>query len=282
MAVTLANVTIDGPLYQVPATQTDAMFARLAKPAATEVTSGQVGGGGAFDQIMRGMGAHLQQEYEKSRITGADYTKAYIELTQAALSAALQFVLGRDQAFWQAQTAQVSAVKGKVELETQRVAYAAARFNLDEILPAQRDLTVAQAERQESETEASRYTVSDILPAQKALTVAQTSVAEYQVDTLLPAQKQLVDEQKEAQRAQTHNNRSDGSAVNGVLGKQRDLYGQQMDSYKRSDEVKAAKIFADAWITQKTVDEGLVAPTNFNNATLDVVLSKLRTNLGLT
>jgi hypothetical protein len=45
--------------------------------------------------------------------------------------------------------------------------------------------------------------------------------------------------------------------------------------------VKAAKLFTDAWITQKTMDEGLTAPNGFTNSVIDTILSSLRTNNAL-
>ena len=42
--------------------------------------------------------------------------------------------------------------------------------------------------------------------------------------------------------------------------------------------IKAARIFSDAWITQKTIDEGLTAPTGFTNASLDQVLLAIKVN----
>ena len=83
------------------------------------------------------------------------------------------------------------------------------------------------------------------------------------------------------QRAQTLDTRSDGSTVVGAVGKQKDLYSQQIKSYQRDSELKAAKLFADAWTVQKTVDEGFVAPANFQNPSLDSVLGHIKTNNNL-
>lgn len=58
------------------------------------------------------------------------------------------------------------------------------------------------------------------------------------------------------------------------------LYKQQIISYQRDSEVKAARIFTDAWITMKTIDEGLTAPDGFTNARVDDVLLKLRQENG--
>lgn len=95
--------------------------------------------------------------------------------------------------------------------------------------------------------------------------------------TILPAQEKLLIEQMEVQRSQTMNTRSDNvTTVVGAVGKQKDLYTQQIDSYQRDAETKVAKIFSDAWITQKTIDEGLLAPAQFSNANLDEVLIAIR------
>ena len=58
------------------------------------------------------------------------------------------------------------------------------------------------------------------------------------------------------------------------------LYKQQIISYQRDAEVKAARIFTDAWITMKTIDEGLKAPEGFKNEKIDDVLKKLRDENG--
>ena len=65
------------------------------------------------------------------------------------------------------------------------------------------------------------------------------------------------------------------------MGKQVDLYSQQITSYQRDGEVKTAKLFTDAWITMKTMDEGLLPPTNFQNTSLDAILGDLKTLNGL-
>ena len=98
---------------------------------------------------------------------------------------------------------------------------------------------------------------------------------------MLPQQHELLVEQTEVQRAQTLDTRSDGITVVGTVGKQKDLYSQQIKSYQRDSELKAAKLFADAWTVQKTVDEGFVAPANFQNPSLDSVLGHIKTNNNL-
>lgn len=138
------------------------------------------------------------------------------------------------------------------------------------------------------EAKASRYQVETLLPAQLAQITTETARASvekdkatYELTYILPEQKKIVSEQAEAQRAQTLNTRFDGTTVAGVLGQQKALYTQQITSYQRDAEVKAAKLFTDAWTVQKTIDEGLLAPTNFQNATVDTVLNAIKANNGL-
>jgi hypothetical protein len=121
--------------------------------------------------------------------------------------------------------------------------------------------------------------------AQTANLDAQSALANAQVTLVIPsqvaqneAQMELIVEQKQAARAQTIDNRDDGNPVSGMIGKQKSLIDQQITSYKRDAEVKAAKMFVDAWITQKTIDEGLLAPQAFTNAIVDDVMTSVKTN----
>jgi hypothetical protein len=69
--------------------------------------------------------------------------------------------------------------------------------------------------------------------------------------------------------------------VAGTVGKQKELYDQQIDSYQKDAAFKVGKIFADSWLTQKTIDEGLTPPTELTNATVQTVLNRLRTSVAL-
>lgn len=103
----------------------------------------------------------------------------------------------------------------------------------------------------------------------------QAANLQYQLEQMLPEQLALLREQTETARAQTLDHRRDGALVLGSVGKQKELYGQQITSYKRDAEVKAAKVFADAWTVQKTMDEGLLPPDNFTNTNVNRALQKL-------
>lgn len=315
-------VDLDSSLFQLPGDSSSSMYSQISPLTNDDLTTGVVSGSGSFDALMRGFKAHLKEEFEKGRITGAEYAKAYTTLTQNAMASAVQFLLGRDQAFWAAQVSQLQAITARVQLETTKVQltqvqlqalnlkaeyalmkmklssesmnYCIAKYNLENILPAQKNQILQQTENVATENDIQVYNRDFMLPKQlDALTSQiakvdaettnaeqQTDIGAYQLNYILPKQLALTNEQVETQRSQTLNTRTDGSTISGSVGKQKDLYTQQIISYQRDAEVKAAKIFTDAWITQKTIDEGLLPPTGFTNTSLDDVLTVIKSNNG--
>jgi len=250
--------------YQLP-DLTGPLHATVTKLVNADLTTGVVAGTGTFDQLMQGFKVHLRGEFEGNRISGAEYTKAFIALTEGAMSNAVQFLLGKDTAHWQAISAQVQAQVAQVQLVTARVGLETAKAQLEQL---QMEAQLVQA----------NYALTKLKLATESVTY---DASLYTVNTMLPQQLQLVKEQTEVQRAQTLDVRADGDTVVGSVGKQKALYTQQIESYKRDAEVKAAKIFTDAWITQKSMDEGTLPPDAFNNASLQTVLIAIKAANGL-
>jgi hypothetical protein len=240
-----------------------------------QLTAGTVAGAGAFDQLMVSLVAHLTVEYTANRISGAEYTKAYIGIVAAALQTAQQFLVAADQAYWSALTAEAQIANLVLQGEGLEITN-------NDILPQQALLLAEQTEVQRAQTMDTRTNgttaVAGAVGKQIANLVLQGTGLEITNDDILPQQALLLAEQTEVQRAQTMDTRTNGTtAVAGAVGKQKDLYTQQVASYRRDAETKVAKIFSDAWITQKTIDEGLVAPTEFSNANINAVLTAIRT-----
>lgn len=252
------DVDFDDPQFEIPVEDpTDPIWSTITKLTNEDLTTRQVDGTGTFDILMTTAKRHIKDEYDAGRITGNDYVKAYLELTATVLSGAVQFLLSRDSAFWQAalvqqqaQAAQIAVVTARVQLETSKA-----------------QLAIARVQASTAEVE-------------YALTKLKLSTEDAGYANVV-AQKALISEQTEAARAQTLDTRTDGTQVVGSVGKQKDLYVQQIDSYKRDSEVKAAKIYSDAWITMKTIDEGVLPPASFQNANLDVILNHIQDNNGL-
>lgn len=256
--IEIPEIDFSDPSFVIPNDLNSDLYKTVRRLTNEDLTQGVVGGSGTFDALMGGFKAHLKEEFDANRISGAEYTKAFIALTEGAMSNAVQFLLGRDAAFWQAVTAQANAITARVQLETAKVQYAGI---LLEALNAR-----------------ANYALTKLKLATEDVTFA---TGQFQLDFILPQQRLLLVEQTESARAQTLDNRTDGATVVGVLGKQKDLYTQQITSYQRDAEVKAAKLFTDAWTVQKTIDEGLLPPGGFTNASLDPILTTIKDNNSL-
>lgn len=255
---TLPDIDMSGPEWDIPGGDDSPIFGAITKVTNESLTTREVGGSGTFDALMESAHNHLKTEFKANRITGGEYTKAYIAMMESCMSNAVQFLLGRDQAYWAAALAQIQAVTARVTLATSKAQFVLAKI---------------QALSAKSE-----YALTKL----KIATESETYCAAlFNVSQMLPQQLKLITEQTESQRAQTLDTRTDGAVVKGSVGKQKELYSQQITSYQRDAEVKASKLFTDAWITQKTIDEGLNPPNGFTNASIDTILTKLKTNNGL-
>ena len=276
----IPQIDVTGPSFQIPGGMDSELYTEVTRISNSELTTTTLDGTGTFDVLMRGFKAHLKEEYNQSRITGAEYTKAYTALVESAMAQGVQFLLGKDASFWQAMSAQIQAITAKLQLETARVRHTTAQLEaLNQ--EATFALTKMRLANENMQYCIGKFNPEQMLPAQKTGLEHNNSIALFNLQTMLPQQHELLVEQTEVQRAQTLDTRSDGITVVGAVGKQKDLYSQQIVSYQRDSELKAAKLFADAWTVQKTVDEGFVAPANFQNPSLDSVLGHIKINNNL-
>lgn len=289
------------------------------------LTSRVVNGTGLFDGLMQSVAAHLKSEYEKNRLSGAEYTKAWIAAMEAAMANSVQYLLQKDQAYLQALQVQAQVDKlhyeltnilpqeviklqkeiQQVELENDKLAY-----EVDFLMPKELDKAnkaietmTAEISSTTAKTNQTLYQTANLLPLQKTelekdvaiktytlATQMPAQVAGIEADTLgktynnnyiLPATLASINEQTEGHRAKTLSTRRDGTPVAGAIGMQIALQAEQITSYKRDAETKFAKMLVDTWTVQKSIDEGLNAPTQLQDPALNTVMSKLRTNMGL-
>lgn len=276
-----------GPEWQIPGGIDNPIYQPIARLTVEDLTTGAVDGSGVFDKILTSLRAHLRDEFDAGRITSGDYVKAYIAMIDSALANSVGFLTQRDQAFWAAALGQIQAITGKVALVNATIE--SSRLQLEALTSqAGYALTKLKLSTESLTYCTGQYNLEFLMPLEKANREAtntgvgiQNNTATYQLSNLLPAQLKLVTEQTEAQRAQTLDTRSDGQNITGVLGKQKDLYAQQITSYQRDAEVKAARMFSDVWITQKTIDEDILTPEVFANASVNTVFSHIKTNNNL-
>lgn len=263
------SLTSDAPF----STPTTVIPAGVSKLSIVDLTSGTVAGTGAFDKIMVSLAAHLKNEYDKNRITGAEYTKAFIAATELALSQGASFTLACERQYWDTLLLQQQAIAAKLQAENLLAEYAIKKLQLAKL---------------SSEYCASEFNVNTLLPKQAEMLTKQIAgqetsnqIAAYNLANMLPEQLKLVKEQFESARAQTKDTRSDGSAIEGSVGAQNLLHAQQVTAYVQDSKLKVAKIFSDSWITQKTLNEDVPAPAQLINDSVNTVLSNLRASVNI-
>jgi hypothetical protein len=154
------------------------------------------------------------------------------------------------------------------------------------ILPLQAELVKEQIEAARGQTLDTRRDgltpISGLIGKQKEGMVLDNNIKEFTLDNTLPAQLNILEEQRENERSKTLDTRSDDvTVIEGSVGKQKDLYDQQIDSFVKDAQYKIAKMYLDAWITQKTLDEGLSAPDELTNTNIDAVIEAVRNNNSL-
>lgn len=291
----LSGVTFNIPtfdpndkIYDIPTSAGELISAPITPVDNAALVSGATEGMGTFDAIASAIKSLLREEYDAGRITGAEYTKTYAQLLEAALGNATQFLLQRDQAKWQAVQAQLGAITARVQLAQAKI-QAASFFYDANTARARYGLTVMQAGSESINYCTGKYNLSEILPVNKALLESQKSgqdiqnnTGTFQLQQTLPQQLILLKEQTETQRSQTMDNRTDGAQVSGVIGIQKDLNSAQIKAYTSNSQLNAAKLFTDAWATIRSTDDQVQPPNQFVNSEIDEVLVAIRSsnNLG--
>lgn len=214
--VSIPTIDFSGSEYSIPGDINSDAYDVLVRLSDSDLTTGAINGTGAFDKLMVGVAAQLQREYDAGRITGAEYSKAYITLTQSALATSLQFLLGKDASYWQAVQAQTQAVIARVQLATVKAENARAQI---EALTAKSNyaLTKLKLATEDVQYGSLKYKLDNIDPLQVTQLTLQNSgittsnlglsinndIASYNLTTTLPKQSLMLDAQTAQVTAQT-------------------------------------------------------------------------------
>lgn len=123
----IPNVDLSGAGFNLPQSLIDRLNQTPEVLSVDSLTEPKLKGNATFDRIMHSVSMHLYEENIKGRITGADYTNAYIQLSSVALQCAVEFELGRLKQQWEGINAQIQAIKSNVELASAKVQLAIAQ-----------------------------------------------------------------------------------------------------------------------------------------------------------
>ena len=214
----LPAIDLNDDIFDIP----DAPVPEIPSLTEADLTSRTAGGDGLFDGLMVSIGQHLQTEYTKNRITGKEYAQAWLGSMQTALGSAVQYLLSKDQAHYQAllvqrqaRLAEIQVVSERVNLEIAKARLASARieantaeanYALMKLQLATQNAQFEQLLRQNTKLD---YEITNLLPQElaksqkqvEALT-AETSKLAYEVSYLLPKELEKATKQIEAVTAE--------------------------------------------------------------------------------
>lgn len=90
-----------------------------------DLTEAKVNGTGAFDTLMRATVGHLELEFDKQRLRGADYAQVYLSALTPILQNAVVFLLQKDEAANKANLveAQIRLVEKQILLADKDIAF---------------------------------------------------------------------------------------------------------------------------------------------------------------
>jgi hypothetical protein len=279
-------VVIDIPsVGAVPADLTET----VTLPTLEELTNGAVAGSGAFDVIMSSVHAHIESQYFKGIIGKSDIAAVYVASIQAAMQQGLQFVLQSGQAYWAAKMVQIQAQNAYLERSrlvaevetaklmayraqadayaaqvgamTAQMTYANSKLALSKTLQEINNLEINQAIGEANYDDAYVKT-HDTLPAGGAAAGHAGREFDLKDAAIDNASRQglLITAQTNVQRAQTYGTNTDLTAVEGVIGIQKQLYEQQIESYQLDGKNKGVKLLADLWTSAKALDDAVESP----------------------
>jgi len=251
----------------------------MADIAITDITAGTVGGAGAFDKLMAAVTAHLEVEYNASRIKGSDYATVYLGSLQSAMAQSMAFVLGEQQADKQADAIAADIIRQdaesakKVILLTEQHESEAKQNVTDGILDKQlADIISTTAVRDAQSTQ-------DILNKAEQVLVLTAQKLKINEEATLIEQKTATEE---AQTLETTTVGTNPGAVTGVVAKQKALITNQTEGFIRDAEQKALKIMMDSYAVRRSTDSTEVPPTKADSTDLNAFIQKAADGIGVT
>lgn len=214
----------------------------------TDLTHSVVEGNGVFDKLMKSVNAHLEQEFQKGRIKGTEYSTVYLSAMQGVLETSLQFVLQKNKANKEIELIDAQIIKLQKDAELAE----------EQVLIAKQELLIAQAKLANTAKE------GVVLDEQAAKLVAETG---------------LLNQRTISEVAQTDGT---GIGATSILGKQRDVLTNQASGFLRDAEQKAADIMIKGFSVVATTNDLEVADASsygVSTSNVSSIITKLRTGV---
>lgn len=230
------------------------------------LTEAKIDGNGVFDQLMTATKAHLDAEFKKGAIKGAEYAQVYLGQVQAAMSASLQFLAFQSKADLEA-----ALLQKQIDLVSAQIAQAGAQTAL---INAQIDnaklsdgKTLAEIDQVKAQTSLIQQQTTNALaeavniPKQGLVLDAQAAQTLQQKDNLV-AQKEQIAQQTANLVAEALNIPKQGEQIDAqtcLLKSQYDNTVQTTLRVAKETDLMAQKIITEkAQTTSLGVDDNSV------------------------
>lgn len=174
-----------------------------------QLTQATLDGTGIFDVLMKANKAHLDAEFEKNRIKGAEYSTVYLGSLTQVMQTALQFLLTKDKTALevdlltkQVALAQIEIEKAtatKLQIEAQTLLIEQQKANLID------ELQTATAQRAKLAQETLAVTAAKLQTEAQTLLIGQQKTNLIAEASNIPKQGLLIDAQKDVQVQQKDN-----------------------------------------------------------------------------
>jgi hypothetical protein len=264
----------------------------------TALTTGTLDGKGLFDELMVSVKQHLLEEFAQNRIRGSEYAKVYLGSMESVLGNTVQYLLGMSL---------IGEQKAKIALEIEKLKKELALFPLQEqklkadvglaqvqvriaeleaeVIPLKKNQITAETTRVQHETERLRYEIDHLLPLEEAkfdlankkitseigMVDAQLKTIDWQYINALPRELAKLNSEIRLYDAKVASEQKQPELSDWQMR----LFEKQIWGYDRDAEQKLAKIYADVWSVQKSVDEGIQVPPGMQNPELHRAMNKL-------
>ena len=177
-----------------------------------DLTTATIDGTGVFDTLMKANKVHLDEQFSKDRIKGAEYATVYLGSLESVMNTALQFLLQKEKIGLEAelmglqvQIAQLQKEKTQVELDILRASQAKVPAEIAVLeqqvvnLRSENDAIIAKtAQTQQQTTNLTKE--ADNIPKQGAVLTAQAAQVTQQTDNLVEDKKQIIAKTELTQR----------------------------------------------------------------------------------
>ena len=278
----------------------------------TKLTECTLEGSGVLDKLLLTARVHLQDEFQQGRITGKEYSNAYIAIYDRMVQSAIAYALAAEKAPYEiaqleAQTALTEEQRRQVEEETryrlpaeiqqiqaqtalttqQKVNLTAEALNIPkqgELIDAQVIATLREGDLKEKQI---LLAEKELLLRDKELSIKEQQLLIAAKELLLKAEEIEVAKSQSALYAQkviTEKAQVDSSVVGAgsVIDTNNKLLNAQADAYEKEQVIKAVKLAMDTFITGYTNGDRWGNTANLqNDNTLGILMERMGTTIGV-